>query len=78
MHPLVVKAFAPAVVHFAPLSHVRIAAMKVANPDRFARAQALARENVFDIFDAWALLESQELRRSTDEARCDDDTPSNS
>lgn len=76
MHPLVVKAFAPAVVHFAPLSHVRIAAMKVANPDRFARAQALARENVFDIFDAWALLESQELARSADEAGCEPDSSS--
>jgi hypothetical protein len=78
MHPLIVAAFAPAVVHFAPLSHVRIAAMKVANPDRFSRAEAMARENLFDIFEAWALLETQALARSTDEARHDHDTPSNS
>jgi hypothetical protein len=69
IHPLVLQAFAPAIISFAPQGLSKRNAMRMQDPDRFERAMALSRENVFDVFEAWDLIGTQDARKRADEAR---------
>ena len=68
VHPLVLAAFAPAVISFAPQGVSRRNAMRLQDPDRFERAMALSRERMFDIFEAWTILGLQDAARRADES----------
>jgi hypothetical protein len=66
IHPLVLAAFAPAIISFAPQGLSKRNAMRMQDPDRFERATKLAREN---IFEAWDLIGTQDAQRRADETR---------